>query len=113
MGFPVGAQQQMVLRALRRHPYVPHPCPDGASISSGTQRAVPVAAAASLQQQPTLFRLNSGGDRHVPIGNGGIGPGYYWTQTLSELTVGTPPPPHLSSHSCPCSCIYLFAAGLR
>lgn len=33
------------------------------------------------------LRLVDGTDKQVPIGNGGIGPNYYWTQTLQDATV--------------------------
>ena len=95
MGFPSGAQEQMVLRALRRHSFKPYD--EGGNTSSGAQQsarraAVPASAAPTKVGQTELFRLNSKGDKHVPVGNGGVGPGYYWTQSLTELTVSQPAP---------------------
>jgi hypothetical protein len=42
----------------------------------------------SIVSTPTTLPLRHTSDgKQLPIGNGGVGPGYWWTQTLSEVTV--------------------------
>jgi hypothetical protein len=51
------------------------------------QRSRPEAAAAAPSAGASnVLRLTSEG-KQVPIGNGGVGPNYWWTQTLQETTV--------------------------
>ena len=50
--------------------------PTAASPAPATASTVAVAAAITQSSPP-----------QAPIGNGGLGPGYYWTQTLKEITI--------------------------
>ena len=86
MGFPSGAAERMVQRAFAKFPFKAYesmgtavPCGDGKGDSKAVAAAIPPAA-------QTLFQLTPEG-KQVPLGNGGIGPNYYWTQTLQDATM--------------------------
>ena len=88
MGFPKGAAQRLVQQAFLKFPFKPYeeessslaaaPTPITSS-SASCSGSGPKSCAPSLQ-------LTAEG-KQVPIGNGGIGPNYYWTQTLNDATV--------------------------
>jgi hypothetical protein len=48
--------------------------------------AAPPAASAAPVSPYTLIQYNAAG-KQVPLANGGVGPGYWWEQSLSDLTV--------------------------
>eukprot|EP01031_Cornospumella_fuschlensis_P039675 gene39675-48305_t len=104
MGFPQGKAEDILLKAYRKYPSVPYettqqgPNKVAAETSSPdiakNKQSAPssnssVQAAASKpppkEVQPTLQYNESG--KQIPIGNGGIGDNYYWTQSLTELTI--------------------------
>jgi CS domain len=64
------------------------------SIKAPEIREIPAEAAVSKpgsKPEPKLQLTEAG--KQVPIGNGGIGPNYWWTQTLTETTVYMDVPP--------------------
>ena len=60
----------------------------GSSSSLPTNPSIPSpnVAKSSISSQLASVQLNDRGQQ-IPIGNGGIGPNYVWTQTLGELTI--------------------------
>ena len=103
MGFPKGIAEKMVLRAFKQYKlreYNPNPAAE-----ANIQRPATIAPPQPLRTQhysddincnnqnlssitPTMMSLRLTDDgKQVPIGNGGIGPNYYWNQTLKDLTV--------------------------
>ncbi len=104
MGFPKGIAEKMVLRAFKQYQlreYNPNP-----AVEANTQRSTTIAppqpprtqhysddidsnnnqVLSSITPKMMTLRLTDDG-KQVPIGNGGIGPNYYWNQTLKDLTV--------------------------
>lgn len=96
-----------VLKAFRSMPFkqVPAGTRSGGSapLRAGAQSSAPAAAKAAAAPAPAKaqatsvspassssavpgVRLTDGG-KQLPIGNGGVGPNYVWTQTLGEVTV--------------------------
>lgn len=113
MGFPPGRAEAIIAKAFRDFPYKG---PDGrilgspliesseetTNISSSSSSSRSNAAAPSLLEassksssspspsissNPTLPLRHTSDGKQLPVGNGGVGPGYWWTQTLSEVTV--------------------------
>ena len=88
MGFPKGVAERIVLDAFRKYPtksYVESP-PAQAASSTTTAENSSSRPSAPPPPQPPLLQMTAEG-KQVPIGNGGIGPNYYWTQTLRDATV--------------------------
>ena len=108
MGFPKGKAEAMLLQSFKKFPYKEYeelqqhrykaqpPCipSDDINNNNGTKNNSPSPSSPSSSQQkrdkplkkPTCTRLNEKGQQY-PIGNGGVGPNYSWTQTLSDLTI--------------------------
>jgi hypothetical protein len=86
MGFPKGVAERMVLDAFRKYPPKPYeeglPAPPAATAVNSSS----YSASHPLAVPPPLLQMTADG-KQVPIGNGGIGPNYYWTQTLRDATV--------------------------
>ena len=110
MGFPKGIAEKMVLRAFKQYkmkeynhspiskattqapiaispPQPPQPSyvqPSNAELGNNNQNKPPTIP--TITSKMTSLRVTEDG-KQVPIGNGGIGPNYYWNQTLKDLTV--------------------------
>ena len=82
MGFPSGAAERMVQRAFAKFPFKAYESM-GTAVPGGGGKAVASAIPPAAQ---TVFQLTPEG-KQVPLGNGGIGPNYYWTQTLQDATM--------------------------
>ena len=54
--------------------------------ASASASATATARATAKLSPSTVFQQTAEG-KQVPIGNGGIGPNYYWTQTLQDATM--------------------------
>ncbi|CAM9101115.1 unnamed protein product [Chrysoparadoxa australica] len=100
MGFPKGQAEKIVLQSFRSFPYKKHE----STPAAGKPKAEPTQAETKAKTkaktkskpetkaaQPTSTKplppppcFNG---KQIPTGNGGIDQGYYWTQTLYELTV--------------------------
>ena len=81
-------------------------CGEGAGPSSSlptapSPQAVTSAATASSGSNNIRVRYTDSG-KQVPIGNGGVTPKYYWTQTVSEATVYIHVPPGTRSKDVSC-----------
>jgi hypothetical protein len=114
MGFPEGVAEQMVLRtmnkynfkkyALEKQKYEQQSPSSSSSSSSSSSKLSPSSSSSSSSSSSnsTVIDINpqsapssssslavrySEEGKQIPIGNGGIGPNYYWTQTLQDLTV--------------------------
>ena len=101
MGFPKGIAEQMVLRAMNKYKfkeystekqnYEPKPTKmtnENLSISTNNSTIIDInePKISNSSSSEKFIRHNEEG-KQIPIGNGGIGPNYYWTQTLKDLTV--------------------------
>lgn len=94
MGFPVGEAENMCLKAFRSFPYKEYPkkLTDEKKPNNLLEpKATPVKKLATKSgtavNSNTLPLVSDGTSKQVPIGNGGIGPNYYWTQTLKDVTL--------------------------
>ncbi|CAM9382179.1 unnamed protein product [Laminaria digitata] len=81
-------------------------CGEGAGPSSLTAtascpQAVTSAATTASESNSVRVRYTDTG-KQVPIGNGGVTPKYYWTQTVSEATVYIDVPPGTRSKDVSC-----------
>lgn len=107
MGFPKGRAQQMVLQAFNKYKFKDYNDVVGPEATQGPQ-ASSVASVKPLSHDPSkelapleetgsdlrpipvhsepILRYTSSG-KQIPIGNGGVGPGYFWTQSLRETTI--------------------------
>ncbi|KAJ1423733.1 HSP20-like chaperone [Ochromonadaceae sp. CCMP2298] len=52
---------------------------------------------------PTPAPTHTAEGKQVPVGNGGFAPGYYWTQTLKEVTIYVDCPPGTRSRDVKCT----------
>jgi hypothetical protein len=100
MGFPRGKAEQLLLKSFRKHKMKPYSTMQPSSTGNYTQQA-PTLREAAVSSLPSHGHVvgprecqglatagaNSSGQLQVPVGNGGIGPNYAWTQLLKELTV--------------------------
>ncbi len=115
MGFPKGEAERMLLKAFRKYEFRPcetdfvsedittdtnstkknksttsNPNTSTSTITSVTASSNTAAleslSISSNQPSPTTNSLTEGAIQ-IPIGNGGIGTNYYWTQTLQEVSV--------------------------
>lgn len=116
MGFPEGVAESLVLKAFHQYPMkdysqVANSLPPSQSHSSA-KASIPSSSSAAdnrksdrsataastlevVSAQPSIRTTVDG--KQIPIGNGGIGPNYYWTQTLKDVTVYLDLPEHLSN----------------
>ena len=72
-----GAAKAGVVKVTSSPPLPTHPSVPASNVTKST--------VSSSSQLPSV-QLNERGQQ-IPIGNGGIGPNYVWTQTLGELTI--------------------------
>jgi hypothetical protein len=102
MGFPEGLAEEMVLRAFRQYPmkdyeqlenqYSASPSPPNGKPPVPPTTTKPISniskasGEASTSQKGNYIQYTAEG-KQIPIGNGGIGPNYYWTQSLRETTI--------------------------
>eukprot|EP01036_Dinobryon_divergens_P025589 gene25590-34153_t len=113
MGFPVGEAEKMLLQTFHKFPHKEF---DGVKAPSTEKIDKPVNISPVGSQDESIneshfeTEKNQGEDsnhtnesysrslidrkvnidpsgKQLPIGNGGLGPNYYWTQTLKDLTV--------------------------
>lgn len=86
LGFPKGVPNKIVQEAFLQFPFKQYE-----DMQTQAKAAEPVPAAGGGVSPPTrvaaIPQLVAGSDKQVPLGNGGIGPNYYWTQTLQDATV--------------------------
>lgn len=94
MGFKPGEAEAKVLAAFRSFPYKKPPSPESTQKRSPKPESVSTRASAA---PPSPATLPKPGEVQVPIGNGGQGPGYVWTQTLSEINAIIVIPPNTRS----------------
>ncbi len=92
MGFPTGVAERMVLHAFRQFPmknYNDH----AVRTNLAPPQHPPIGSENSSQPSSSGSKgtiklpISTLGGKQVPIGNGGIGPNYYWTQNLRETTI--------------------------
>lgn len=78
MGFPDGVAREKVLSAFSKFPLRDfNPAP----LETFQAKQVTIKAPSTSLIEYTAE------NKMIPIGNGGIGPSYYWTQSLTELTI--------------------------
>ena len=63
----------------------PSAAPSGQTAAAAQPPAAPSASSVAAQLSSTLHFNDRG--QQIPVGNGGVGPNYVWTQTLQEVTV--------------------------
>lgn len=98
MGFKSGAAESLVMTSMRKRKYrvlQQESSVQSQSVSSSSHSTKAAHAAASSQSsssssssrstEPSV-RLTSEG-KQIPVGNGGATDRYYWTQTLTDVTV--------------------------
>jgi hypothetical protein len=97
-GFPKGKAESLLLQAFRSYPqkrYSDTPLAkseESPSVATGA-RGPPLPAAesdeggASCSGRPKIKVSYTDKGKQVPVDNGGICQGYYWTQNMAELTV--------------------------
>ena len=61
-----------------------------------------VTRAVATQLQSPRVRLTDGG-KQVPVANGGVGPGYWWSQTLADVALYVPLPPTTRAKDVQCN----------
>jgi hypothetical protein len=107
-GFPIGRQRDIIMRSFEKFPLQNYKPPQEkkpkAPASSASERSGVTATQSSSQSKETIradtsssieasIRQNKASCAidataiQVPIGNGGVGPNYYWNQTLKDTTV--------------------------
>lgn len=90
MGFPRGVSNKIVQDAFLQFPFKQYQDMQ-AQVQAQSTEAPPSATAGKAGGTSALVaaipQLVAGSDKQVPLGNGGIGPNYYWTQTLQDATV--------------------------
>jgi hypothetical protein len=67
-------------------PHAPSSSSSSVSSSSSSSSSLSGSKSAGTIPSPVQPRITEDGQQ-IPIGNGGIGENYYWTQTLKEVTV--------------------------
>eukprot|EP01039_Chlorochromonas_danica_P002710 gene2710-2960_t len=117
MGFPHGKAEEILLKAFHKHkfrdyeeegevPKSPGPAGLARSTTSTTTKSSPAPAPASAAQPPSSSSSSSvtctAEGKQVPVGNGGVGEGYYWTQSLSEVAIYVEAPPGVRSRDVQC-----------
>ena len=104
MGFPKGAAEKMIIKSFRKKKMKnyssqvdgiagPYTNIEDGSITSGISDKRNMISENAGINRPLIpsakikhVDLNSKGQQ-MPIGNGGVADNYYWTQTLTEVTV--------------------------
>lgn len=104
MGFPIGAAEKMIIKSFRKNKMKkyssqvdgiaePYTNNEDSSITSGISDKCNMVSKNAGIDGPLIpstkiksVDLNSKGQQ-MPIGNGGVADNYYWTQTLTEVTV--------------------------
>mmetsp|Transcript_21623 Transcript_21623/g.40685 ORF Transcript_21623/g.40685 Transcript_21623/m.40685 type:complete len:305 (-) Transcript_21623:27-941(-) len=108
MGFPEGEAEKLLLRSYRKYPNkrmrpnpspaapksTPNPAPKPTTQQSAQTPSPPSSTSTTTTTATTTttpsvtpsVKLNEKGEQ-IPVGNGGVTPNYYWTQTLYETTV--------------------------
>ncbi|GMH72083.1 hypothetical protein TL16_g05825 [Triparma laevis f. inornata] len=87
MGFPEGEAEKLLLRSYRKyHNKRMKPNPAPAPAPAQTKPTPQPPPTSSPQPQQPSIKLNEKGEQ-IPIGNGGVTPNYYWTQSLYETTI--------------------------
>ncbi|RYY84842.1 hypothetical protein EON63_08475 [archaeon] len=103
MGFPQGKAEEILLKSFKNYPYVKYNAKQHGSSAESGESSLAATKTSNTKQtiqtdaqiqsdkphpkttQPTLQYTDAG--KQIPIGNGGIGENYYWTQSLRELTI--------------------------
>jgi hypothetical protein len=121
MGFPEGKAEEILLKSFRKNKYRDYsetasPSPSNfSSESNKTQfpEATSDQTSVAVKKLPTLQLTAEG--KQVPIGNGGVGESYYWTQSLTEITVYVEAPHGVKGKDISCNVqsllLYLAVAG--
>lgn len=113
MGFPEGVAEKMVLQSFKKFPMKdydehegqysttsPHKVKQPISPSTTPTKwkhidrnddyattIYPITPSRASTQTSTSRLQYTAEGKQIPIGNGGVGPNYYWTQNLRELTI--------------------------
>ena len=91
IGFAPGEAERLLLRAFTSFPYKPPP----AAAPAPAPARPPCAPTATSAAAPCHVRYTGEG-KQIPVASGGVGPGYWWEQTLTTaslyalLPAGTP-----------------------
>lgn len=116
MGFPKGEAERMLLKAFRKYEFRNAEPVEGhssntsdtsqpSSKKSTTAVVKPVETQSAAKQ--TIFKSPANDldstTVQTPIGNGGIGKNYYWTQTLNELNICIDTKPGVKSKQVKCN----------
>ena len=82
MGFPPGYAEKLVINSFKKNPF-------RTAVPKKKAVALKVVSPPIAKDQMTIskkeIRYSEG--KQIPIGNGGIGHNYYWTQSLKDLTI--------------------------
>lgn len=112
MGFPKGAQEQMVLRSFHKYPMKDYNVETAPAVEHTPRKQIPIEPQINDKQNQPEFKhkpsstpkpLFTESGKQIPIGNGGIGDNYYWTQTLNEITVYVDVPTGIKSKDVKCN----------
>ena len=129
MGFPPGVAKKLLISSFEKYPIRNYrdtvqyqqsstPAPKSSPGTPSSVRAAPptpgssrlaspvVAATVTPKAKPTPTA--QAGVLQTPIGNGGIGIGYYWTQSLREINVHVDVEPGTSLRYAPLLLYYFF-----
>lgn len=103
MGFPIGVPEKMVLNSFKKHKMKDYKVEmEGITAPRSTAQSSSSAAAATPKSEgksevkeasPSVAAVSSSvksmdpNAKQIPIGNGGVAENYYWTQTLTEVTI--------------------------
>jgi hypothetical protein len=117
MGFPQGRAEAIIAKAFRDFPYKgpdgrilgappialeeetinPSSKPisttssnaaaESSDVTSKSSSGSSITSKSTTSSNPTIPLRHTTDGKQLPVGNGGVGPGYWWTQTLSEVTV--------------------------
>ena len=110
MGFPVGEAEKLLLRSFRHYPFKSltgeklseKSSTDNSNFKKEVEQRKNISLEkANVTNEVDSTKRNSSavaasekpkgnestGGKQIPVGNGGIGPNYYWTQSLKDLTV--------------------------
>lgn len=102
MGFPPGHAKKLVFDAMDKYPFTSDQSPpfdsssssstslsgrNGFTTSSSPDQTNAKVSNSSINSQSKVQLQYTDEGKQIPIGNGGVGPNYYWTQTLTEISV--------------------------
>jgi len=103
MGFPEGDAEKMLLKSFRKYSFTDvekespqQPSTPDQSKAFKSEQSYKSQTTSPPQSELLSTKSNNVVDttlKQLPIGNGGIGPNYFWTQTLKDLTVYVDVPP--------------------